>query len=96
MNVMSAMRVGDRHWPNHEIIERYSDSISVNGTSSLEAADIRRMHSHDMRFLAFADSVDRMKEAVDRGNTEALLQGMIARYVELFGTDGAEQQEESY
>ncbi|MBW2561781.1 MAG: hypothetical protein JRE40_13130 [Deltaproteobacteria bacterium] len=46
---------------SHALIEEYADAVAIHGVGSSQAQAIRELHAQNTEFLAFANSMDRLK-----------------------------------
>lgn len=87
----------------HDLTAEYSDAIALHGPHSSEAKTVRDAHVDDADFLAFADSIDRIKESIGgsgidypAGTFQGLTHELIERYsdaVALHGPDSSQAKQ---
>ena len=50
----------------HQMIAEYSDAVAQNGIASVEAKAIRDRNASNKEFLAYADSVDKLRRMLSK------------------------------
>lgn len=58
---------------DHTLIEEYCDALAKYGVNSLQAQAVRDSNAGDTEFVAFADSIDKVKRTLTSGTGRTLV-----------------------